>query len=588
MQLPAWLLQMTAAPTFALKRSQRLKQWAESAASGARALILKAARYDSIRNRILAFAFVATLLPSGLTIWFAYGQARLWVEQKIKQDLVSESAQTARATGVWLREQLFDLRVFAASDVVANSVERGAAASRNGANTKLRDYLVSLNARFGDYGRITVIDLGGRVLATSKSDEVKLGLPVDWVSTLRADGQVVGPAYWVAKSGKAKVIAAVPVKSGEGRLLGAVLAELDLTPMEELLRTLASDTAGAIYIVASNGAMVSSSNGLSAQRKARIPLETLDQLRTQQDSVSQYTSLAGRQSIGVLQQVPQADWSVLAEVSSDAAFRELRRLRNIGLVFVAVLLLAAGLVAYALGIFIVRPLDRLTKGVAEVAGGDLQVDLPAGGGAEVGYLTTVFNHMVARLREGRRELDAINTTLKKKNEELERLSVTDGLTGLANHRLLIQRLIQEGMRADTTGGEFAVLMADVDHFKQYNDEFGHPAGDEVLKRVADLLRESVRDIDCAARYGGEEFAVVMPEMSSDEAREVAERIGNRVATQNFPGRAVTLSIGVAGFPHDADLPHAVIAAADRALYQAKREGRNRTVQANPRRKTPAG
>src|ERR1700682_6236272 len=100
------------------------------------------------------------------------------------------------------------------------------------------------------------------------------------------------------------------------------------------------------------------------------------------------------------------------------------------------------------------------------------------------------------------------------------------------------------MRADATGGEFAVLMADADHFKQYNDEFGHPAGDEVLKRVADLLRESVRDIDCGARYGGEEFAVVMPEMSADEACEVALRIGHRVASQSFPGRTVTLSIGV--------------------------------------------
>ena len=580
MQLPAWLLEITAAPTFPAKRSKRLESWAEGAASRARTMATKAAPYDSIRNRILAFALVATLLPSGLTIWFAYGQARIWVEQKIKQDLVSESLQTARATGVWLREQLFDLRFFAASDLVVNSMQRGATTPNN----RLRDYLVSLNARYGDYGRITVIDLGGHVLATSKTEQPRTGLPLDWVSALRTDGQVVGPAFWVAKSGKARVTAAVPVKNADGKLLGAVLAELDLTPMEELLRTLAADTAGAIYILSSNGMLVSSSSGVSAQRKPSIPVETMNQLRTQQDSVSQYSNIVGRDVLGVLQQVPQADWSVLAEVSSDAAFRELRRLRDIGLFFVAVLLVASGLVAYALGIFIVRPLDRLTKGVAEVASGDLAVDLPAGGGAEVGYLTTVFNHMVARLREGRRELDSINSTLKKKNEELERLSVTDGLTGLANHRLLIQRLIQEGMRADATGGEFAVLMADVDHFKQYNDEFGHPAGDEVLKRVADLLRESVRDIDCAARYGGEEFAIVMPEMSTDEAGKIALQIGQRVASQNFPGRTVTLSIGVAGFPQDADLPHAVIAAADRALYQAKREGRNRTVQANRSRK----
>ncbi len=411
-----------------------------------------------------------------------------------------------------------------------------------------------------------------------------MDLPADWPLTLGTEGQVVGPAFWVPKSGKSKVIAAVPVRS-DGRLVGAVVAELDLTPMEVLLRSLASDSAGAIYIVASNGMLVSSSNGISTQQRARIPQETLDQLRNDQDSVSRYASVAGRDSIGVLQQVRQADWSVLAEVSSDAAFREVRRLRNIGVLFVALLLVAAGFLAYALGVFIVRPLDRLTKGVAEVGGGDLQVDLPTGGGTEVGYLTSVFNNMVARLREGRRELDAIHTTLKKKNEELERLSVTDGLTGLANHRFLIQRLIEEGMRADADGGVFAVLMSDVDHFKQYNDDFGHPAGDEVLKKIADLLRHSVRDIDCVARYGGEEFAIVMPGISADKATEIAEQIGRRVGSHRFAGRRVTLSIGVAAFPRHADLPHAVIAAADRALYQAKREGRNRTIQAHWKRKT---
>jgi C4-dicarboxylate-specific signal transduction histidine kinase len=308
MHLPAWLIQMTAAPTSVLKRSTRLRDWAQAAASGARKFLLKAARYDSIRNRILAFAFVATLLPSGLTIWFAYGQARHWVEQKIKQDLVSESFQTARATGVWLREQLFDLRVFATSDVVAHSLERASAASSKAPNNRLREYLVSLNARVGDYSGIKVIDLNGRILATSKAEDTKVGLPLGWVSTLRADGQVTGPAFWVAKSGKAKVNAAVPVRSSDGRLVGAVVAELDLTPMEELLRSLSSDTAGAIYIIASNGMLVSSSNGVSAQRKARIPRETLDQLRTDQDSVSQYTGFVGREVIGVLQQVPQADW----------------------------------------------------------------------------------------------------------------------------------------------------------------------------------------------------------------------------------------------------------------------------------------
>jgi diguanylate cyclase (GGDEF)-like protein len=126
-------------------------------------------------------------------------------------------------------------------------------------------------------------------------------------------------------------------------------------------------------------------------------------------------------------------------------------------------------------------------------------------------------------------------------------------------------------------------MADVDHFKQYNDTFGHPAGDEVLKKVARLLQASVREMDCVARYGGEEFCVMLPETSAAGAMILAERICERVAATEFPGQKITLSLGVASLPDNGDTPDAVIAAADEALYQAKREGRNRVVQAPMRR-----
>ena len=177
------------------------------------------------------------------------------------------------------------------------------------------------------------------------------------------------------------------------------------------------------------------------------------------------------------------------------------------------------------------------------------------------------------------ELDAINETLRAKNEELERLSVTDGLTGLANHRFLLQRLKEEGVRSNRNNHPFSVLMADVDHFKNYNDTFGHPAGDEVLKKVGAIMRDAIRTMDCAARYGGEEFAIVLPETTADGAQQVAERIRARIAAEDFPGRQITLSIGVAEFPTDADLPQAVIAVADAALYEAKRGGRDRVVAA---------
>ena len=211
--------------------------------------------------------------------------------------------------------------------------------------------------------------------------------------------------------------------------------------------------------------------------------------------------------------------------------------------------------------------------------GDLDVDLPAAGGSgEVGALTKVFNEMVARLREGREKLASANESLRAKNQELEQLSVTDGLTGLANHRALMQRLNEEWLRSKRNKHDFTVIMCDVDHFKQYNDTFGHPQGDVVLKQVADVLREATRTVDCVARYGGEEFAVILPETDMAGALEVAERIRARAESSEFPGRRITLSIGVAGYPMHDDTSQGVVAAADAALYTAKRAGRNQVAK----------
>jgi diguanylate cyclase (GGDEF)-like protein len=120
-------------------------------------------------------------------------------------------------------------------------------------------------------------------------------------------------------------------------------------------------------------------------------------------------------------------------------------------------------------------------------------------------------------------------------------------------------------------------MLDVDHFKKYNDNHGHQAGDEVLARVSTLLRNSIRPYDCAARYGGEEFLVVLSATSLDRARESAERIRKQVRVEQFEGGLVTISIGVAEYPSQGDTAKSVIGQADAALYEAKRAGRDRVV-----------
>ena len=165
-----------------------------------------------------------------------------------------------------------------------------------------------------------------------------------------------------------------------------------------------------------------------------------------------------------------------------------------------------------------------------------------------------------------------------------RLASTDGLTEIYNHRTFQERLSQEIARANRYSRPLSLLMIDVDRFKVYNDTYGHPHGDIVLQDLARLLREMSRTSDTVARYGGEEFAVILPETDSVNAQKIGQRLREQVERYPFrgqelmPGGTLTISIGVATHVA-AGSKDVLLQAADRALYTAKREGRNRVCVA---------
>jgi diguanylate cyclase (GGDEF)-like protein len=165
-------------------------------------------------------------------------------------------------------------------------------------------------------------------------------------------------------------------------------------------------------------------------------------------------------------------------------------------------------------------------------------------------------------------------SLREKIGEFAQLSITDPLTGLLNRRYIEERLIEEINRFGRSGEPLSFLMIDVDEFKSYNDRFGHPAGDEALRMVGTILKETVRGADVAARYGGEEFSVLLPETSSSEAMVIADRIRSLVEQTEFPHRRVTISLGIATVSESLATPEALKSAADKALYRAKGQGRN--------------
>ncbi len=541
---------------------------------------MRVTRLDSIRSRILALAVLGTLLPAGITLGVAYLQNRRALETKINIDLVSASTQASRAASVWLKEQTFVLRVFAGSEEVMGNL--GRYSTQGLMSPRLREYLRSLHERYPDFEQLLVLDSRGQVLATSAQQVKPVTLPDEWQKTLRQRGRVVANAYWDEKTGMRKVIVAVPVQRADGQLMGAFAADVSLAPLSALLRNFAPDSArGGAYLLSDSGAVVTTAYQVTERGlEATLMRETHRDLLDADSALTNFASFDGREVLGALEPVADAPWAVLAETTTDSAFEQVRKFRSFALSVIVLLLLIVGVIAHRLGVIIVRPLERLAQSASQVGMGGLDVQLKEEGAGEVGALARVFNHMVAQLRANRQELDGANTRLREKNEELESLSVTDGLTGLVNHRALMQRLGEEGQRALRNSRPFTVIMADVDHFKQYNDTFGHPEGDVVLKKVASILKDCTRNVDCVARYGGEEFAALLPETDMSGAMEVAERMRARVEAADFPGRHVTLSIGVAEFPRHAPTPKDVIAVADSALYVAKRGGRNQVAQAS--------
>ncbi len=190
-----------------------------------------------------------------------------------------------------------------------------------------------------------------------------------------------------------------------------------------------------------------------------------------------------------------------------------------------------------------------------------------------------------KLKQMNQELERLAHELKQANHELQRLAVTDGLTQLANRRRFDEYLIHEWLRMMREKQFLSLILCDVDFFKNYNDKYGHPAGDDCLRNVAQAIRhQAKRPGDLVARYGGEEFVVILPNTNYEGAMQVAQDIRQGVDTLNLPhalstvSNHVTLSLGVASIiPNPSYSPTDLINSADQALYSAKKQGRNRVI-----------
>jgi diguanylate cyclase (GGDEF)-like protein len=550
------------------------------------AAVLQFLRLDTVKRRILALAVLATLIPTGTTGWLLYSQNKTALTGKIHEELRSASVNIAREFDLWLKERVYELRVFSGSYELSENVEKAlrGGGARAQVLRRAQDYLKSVQNKFSDYEDLFVVDTTGAVIVAVAKHTPRVTLPPDWQKQARLDQPILAGAHWDDDRGKTVMTVAVPLKTANGRFLGVLAATINFGSMEAVLRQWAQGQTRHLYIVKADGTRVLSS--LLEPKPVlttRLPEEATRLFFAGEAGELQRMTYEELEVLAVMQQVPRLGWGVVAEKNYEDAYRALLDIRNVALASTAWLLLGVGLIAYLLSLTISGPLTRLTEGAARVAGGDLSVEIATDPPREIGRLATMFNTMVTYLREAQQELTSVNLALNERNQSLEAISATDALTGLHNRRRMLDALNAEVARHGRHGRSFSIVMVDVDHFKKYNDTYGHPAGDALLKTIGGILKSSLRTNDFAARYGGEEFLILLPDQDQKGAVEVAERIRQRIEAETEDRankrKAVTASLGVATFPESGRTADPLLANADAALYRAKNSGRNRVLTA---------
>src|SRR5712692_4521888 len=315
-----------------MQRRRAWVSWEDVVATGLHVL-----RLESIRSKILAFALLATLIPSVSTAWVSYLQNKRALTEKISQDLQTASAQISNAMDLWLKSQIYNLRVFAASPEVSGNLARLGGGGR--VLRRVNDYLTSVRQKFPDYVILVVVDPQGRVIAGNARATTAVPLPADWLAQIRNDNQVVGAPHRDG-TGRTEMVLAYPLHPpAGGRLLGALAVKVNLRAVDEPLRRFAPRAPARAYFVDADGALIAGLRLEGAEPlTSTLAMSTVRALAGRDGAAGEFRSIDHARVVGTLAPVAPLRWSVLVELPSAEAFRQIARLRNTTALILAVLL----------------------------------------------------------------------------------------------------------------------------------------------------------------------------------------------------------------------------------------------------------
>lgn len=527
---------------------------------------------------------IATLLPTAGLGLLSFKQNEAMIVDSVTRELRVLADNINRQLILWVDESMLTIRALSTSNPVIEGLTslKALAGNKNDRAVKLvqsvmTSYLTSVKGKLDEVLELTVFDHSRKIIASSASNPEVIESPEYWSHASLTRGDIAIAPHWNDHYDTATFSIIYPVLSYDSQLIGAIAATLDLGIFKRKLLEINKFSAGQVTLLDQEGrVLLSSAAGID--HLAVLDPHYLASMQTEDESTT-HDGLTYPKAIGLLHVSENIPVAILVEQDQSAIQASWIKLRNRFLEFVGILMVVVTLVALYMGHSIVTPLKQLISAAKGIAEGDLDIYLPAKRKDEVGQLTTIFNQMTDALRNKHAEIMSVNQAMQQQNQLLQKLSITDGLTGLYNRTKLNTILIEQLARFQRNNRAFCLLMIDVDYFKNINDKLGHIMGDKILVTLASVLLKSVRTIDYAARYGGDEFTAVLIETNSSAAIKTAERIRSEVsaACRKFEENPIeiTLSIGITQSHLNDTTPGELIARADMALFEAKKLGRNR-------------
>jgi diguanylate cyclase (GGDEF)-like protein len=559
----------------------------------------------SFQTKVLTLVLCGVLVPSAVLWLFTVRDTEQFQTSQTRETFNSLLSNARREINYWHKDRTVELERLWRSNAFIKPFEgfffSNDEKQRADFLGQMSKYFRIVQDNFPLYQEFVVLDDSGKIVAssgTTTDDDAQILADLQLQS---GDQVLISNAFLTPERDAVFQWVMVPVELA-GNTEVAVFTRMNLEGLGDVVNG-DGDKVGEIYVTDGSGRSLThaphgqeimgtrSQVNMLGRKAIDVPMPATDAdspaiHRFVRDVVDEHGRRINRETyLASRLYMPERGWWLVCEAREGEVVAPMVTRKNRLLLADALICVFFVLIALKLSRSLLKPLTALSEGARRINEGMVGVEIPIVGHDEIAQAISAFNDMAKRIAVSEVKLQATNRQLETQNEKLQglnaqlkKISMTDGLTGLFNHRHFWNMLNTELTRANLYQGDLALVLLDIDDFKQVNDRFGHSAGDRLISQIAGVLKDTVRETDIVARYGGEEFAVLLPDTSYDGLMTVSEKIRTAIEKMVFkvPDTDITLSVTVSvGVSVFKESRREFFNAADRALYRSKTEGKNR-------------